>query len=855
MIVFNCPGCGKRFQAPDNAAGKAASCPACKAPVTVPIAFEEHPPTLREVADPPAPPPRARAPEPARPSLSMPLLIGSGVALCALIGIAIGFLFSGHHAPEQASSATASVADAAATATAPAPAAVPLPVATPAPSVVAQAAPQPSGGTLGTQPTRLYQQPYGGATWSGPATGQGNPQQTPEQSDLEKQRNEVAAQIQDLREKQDIKSLKQQRDLLEKQIESPDAPAAQTGADAPFSQANPPKSTADVVAVVAPSVVTVSTDQGSVGTGWVAFEKTLIVTNYHVIRGGRTFTIQLFVGDGASRHKQQFKGVVKAVSFSHDLALLEVMPQTVSGTYQRLDLRPLSIAVSACRAGDNVIAIGNPGVGDQILEQTVTTGIVSNTERKLSNNSYIQTTAPINPGNSGGPLFNGFGEVIGVVTAKGVDVENIGFAVPVAAVKDLYDKRFSDNLVNNQDFTQWEHEHAVDNMVNLDGAIKVNSDVNDMMVLRQSNELVALATARNKVLVIDSVNGRVTSEIFPGTEPTQMLSAGRSTIWVMCHSSNTFALVDLKQGKVISSLHCANPPIAFAIARERIWYVDQQGVLYTLPLTGGQEARIDVHGVASIAFMPGSHAGDLLCGSSQQWLVLVKTESLLSIESRIKRVENDLIALQRAARTGDPDAIKQSMLRQQQLQDLQNQLVDCIKPISGPADGRRGYQTNYCLQALFLDPAHHRLYFNRFAMDLDHPENILGQFEDVKVSSRTNFKVNNFFNEYPYYRQILAVSPDGKYAASGTHLFNATDFTAVCELPVPSTSVVFAADSRSLYLADPFNQQIDPFPIPGLEPAKPAPGDDDKAKKPDVGPRSSTATPPASGSAPAPAEP
>ena len=87
--------------------------------------------------------------------------------------------------------------------------------------------------------------------------------------------------------------------------------------------------------------------------------------------------------------------------------------------------------------GDEVLAIGNP-LG---LQQTVTHGIVSATDRKqlgvATFENFIQTDAPINEGNSGGALVNTRGELIGIntaVAAKNLDatgVEGIGFAIPV----------------------------------------------------------------------------------------------------------------------------------------------------------------------------------------------------------------------------------------------------------------------------------------------------------------------------------------------------------------------------------------------------------------------------------------
>ena len=94
------------------------------------------------------------------------------------------------------------------------------------------------------------------------------------------------------------------------------------------------------------------------------------------------------------------------------------------------------------KAGQGVIAIGNAlGFG-----QSVTVGYISALNREVTTSdrvtrTLLQTDAAINPGNSGGALVNTSGEVIGINSAKysDTDVEGIGYAIPVSAVKEIID--------------------------------------------------------------------------------------------------------------------------------------------------------------------------------------------------------------------------------------------------------------------------------------------------------------------------------------------------------------------------------------------------------------------------------
>ncbi len=96
------------------------------------------------------------------------------------------------------------------------------------------------------------------------------------------------------------------------------------------------------------------------------------------------------------------------------------------------------------QVGELAVAIGNP-TGQ--LRGTVTQGIISAVKRELTSSTplrLIQTDAALNPGNSGGPLFNAYGEVIGINQLKILDdgsgqptIQGISFAIPSNAARPI----------------------------------------------------------------------------------------------------------------------------------------------------------------------------------------------------------------------------------------------------------------------------------------------------------------------------------------------------------------------------------------------------------------------------------
>ncbi|GAM16489.1 S1C family serine protease [Mesobacillus selenatarsenatis] len=174
-----------------------------------------------------------------------------------------------------------------------------------------------------------------------------------------------------------------------------------------------------------------SQSQGNVESGsgsGVIFKKegsnAFIVTNNHVIEGASKVEVSLYNGEKVDAE------VVGADALT-DLAVVKIDAVKAADVIEFGDS-------SVLRAGDQVMAIGNPLGLD--LSRTVTQGIVSAVDRSISvptsagewEMNVIQTDAAINPGNSGGALINTDGKVIGINSLKISQngVEGLGFAIP-----------------------------------------------------------------------------------------------------------------------------------------------------------------------------------------------------------------------------------------------------------------------------------------------------------------------------------------------------------------------------------------------------------------------------------------
>lgn len=163
------------------------------------------------------------------------------------------------------------------------------------------------------------------------------------------------------------------------------------------------------------------------GSGFIISEDGYIVTNYHVIDGATAIKVTLNNGES-------YDAKLVGGEELNDVAVLKI--DGISG------LKPVVLGDSDdLVVGETVCTIGN-ALGT--LSFSMTSGAVSATGRSVTMSdgtvmNMIQTDCTINSGNSGGPLFDSYGRVVGITSAKlsnngdarQASIEGIGFAIPI----------------------------------------------------------------------------------------------------------------------------------------------------------------------------------------------------------------------------------------------------------------------------------------------------------------------------------------------------------------------------------------------------------------------------------------
>lgn len=206
--------------------------------------------------------------------------------------------------------------------------------------------------------------------------------------------------------------------------------------------------TSEVAAKASPSVVEIVTEVTSTqygmfggtytsqaaGSGIIISKDGYIITNNHVVEDANSITVTTY-------DNKQYNATLVGTDPASDIAVIKIDADE--------ELSAATVGDSSkLQAGDTAVVIGNP-LGT--LGGTVTDGIISSPSREMVINNQsmelIQTNAEINSGNSGGGLFDGNGNLVGIVNAKdsgttssGTVIEGIGFAIPINSAMKVADE-------------------------------------------------------------------------------------------------------------------------------------------------------------------------------------------------------------------------------------------------------------------------------------------------------------------------------------------------------------------------------------------------------------------------------
>lgn len=154
-----------------------------------------------------------------------------------------------------------------------------------------------------------------------------------------------------------------------------------------------------------------------------------LATNYHVVEEAKSIMVCGINGNPNSKYTAE----VIASDKYNDLAIVKITDSRFNGfSGIRYGCRTSTIDV-----GSSIFVLGYPLTSTMGEEIKLTTGVISSKTGFQGDVSQYQISAAVQPGNSGGPLFDSKGYLVGIVSAKHLGAENVGYAIKLSYLKNL----------------------------------------------------------------------------------------------------------------------------------------------------------------------------------------------------------------------------------------------------------------------------------------------------------------------------------------------------------------------------------------------------------------------------------
>jgi hypothetical protein len=548
----------------------------------------------------------------------------------------------------------------------------------------------------------------------------------------------------------------------------------------PFSTARAPganaapleKAVSDLVEKCLPSVAAVKTELRA-GAGFCVGADNLFVTPYGVISGCRAITLEIAEGEGTPA---TVEATVYAVDPRSGLALLK------AGA--RAPIPGLELDVPSSILPEHLVAAVGPRLRGRTLEECVSPGAVRSLPLPPPDRGLLDTTVAVDAAYSGAPLLTRSGKVAGILVPKLAGSENAGLAIPAERIKALFDGRDGEFRVTGS-LAEWETRQRLGsgNKPDPSRIISLDSAITRFLVDEENDRILALEPASNSLLQVSLSEHKVVRKVFTGSDPSAFLPVPGSPkqVWVAHRGGRNLVKVDLDtKGAVTETIPISFVPAVMVGIRKTLWCLGEDGGIHVLDPSEKRElGRFTSQLCTGIAY---DAKRERLWTMAGQWLSDYDATKILPIQRELIRQNlsgkerQDLQAAQgKASRTVHPPP---------------------NSPLPAGAIRTIGY-------GMILDEKDGKLYLNLLATKVEKPDVALGTFKtNAPHSLASDPAVGDFLRKNPFVADLLALSPDGKWVASGTQLWNAATFTVLRELPIPSPLVAFSRDSRKLYYYD-----------------------------------------------------
>jgi serine protease Do len=164
------------------------------------------------------------------------------------------------------------------------------------------------------------------------------------------------------------------------------------------------------------------------GSGFLISSNGYLVTSYHVVKGADS----VFIENDAY-------GILKAAvvvsDAENDVAILRVDADSV-----KVHKLPYTISLGEANLGEDVFTLGFPRE-DIVFGE----GSISALSGYEQNPNAYQVSVPVNPGNSGGPLFNGKGDLVGIISGIQTETSGAAFAIKSSVLLSVIEKAPADS--------------------------------------------------------------------------------------------------------------------------------------------------------------------------------------------------------------------------------------------------------------------------------------------------------------------------------------------------------------------------------------------------------------------------